>query len=207
MAKKQVLKLVSPIPPSVNHYLSYRAIIRNGKPLAMSYKTRDAVRYQQDFIKYVRKQVFDQRWKPSRDKRQHYYVDAVFYFPRIDMDANNYFKCMLDAITETGLIWMDDNVVCERVQKICYDSKNPRIELTIYPVDYIGVFDNASQVDEFESICIGCTRYKRNCSVLNNAKEGRVQEEIKDGACTKFAPENQGRKSKNGNKEEDGKAC
>ena len=84
MVKKQVLELVSPIPPSVNHYLSYRAIIRNGKPLAMSYKTRDAVRYQQDFIKYVRKQVFDQRWKPSRDKHQHYYVDAVFYFPRIE---------------------------------------------------------------------------------------------------------------------------
>lgn len=182
-----MLRLVSPIPPSVNHYLSYRAIMRNGKPLAMSYKTREAVRYQQDFIKYVRKQVVEQKWRPLRDKSQHYYVDAVFYFPRIDMDANNYWKCLLDAITETGLIWFDDNVVCERVQKIEYDSDNPRIELIIRPVDYIGLFDNKSQMDRFESICIGCKRFRRNCSILQKAKEGRAQKEIINGVCTKYA--------------------
>ena len=209
MSEQQELKLVSPIPPSVNHYLSYRAIMRNGKPLAMSYKTRDATKYQQEFIRYVRKQVFEQRWRPQHDKHQHYYVDAVFYFPRIDMDANNYWKCLLDAITETGLIWVDDNVVCERVQKICYDSKNPRIELTIHPVAYIGVFDNAPQMEEFESVCIGCTRYKRNCSVLSNAREGRIQEEISDGNCTKYAPskENTGRNTENGNKEDNEEDC
>ena len=70
---KQELKLVSPIPPSVNHYLSYRAIMRGGKPLAMSYKTREAVKYQQEFIKYVRKEVFAQKWHPNLDKNQHYY--------------------------------------------------------------------------------------------------------------------------------------
>ena len=204
MKQKRVLRLTSPIPPSVNHYLSYRAIMRGGKPLAMSYKTREATRYQQDFIKYVRQQVFAQKWRPLRDKYHHYYVDTVFYFPRIDMDANNYFKCMLDAITETGLIWLDDNVVCERVQQICYDSKNPRIDLTIYPVDYVGIFDNVPQMEAFESICVGCSRYKRNCSVLNNAKDGKVQEEIKDGTCAKFAPCNNGRKSKDGNKKESG---
>lgn len=199
MNKKQQLKLVSPIPPSVNHYLSYRAIMRNGKPLAMSYKTREAVRYQQDFIKYVRKQVVEQKWRPLRDKYQHYYVDAVFYFPRIDMDANNYWKCLLDAITETGLIWFDDNVVCERVHRIEYDSKNPRVELTIYPVEYIGVFDNAPQMEAFESVCVGCNRYDRNCSLLVNARQGRVQEEIQNGVCSKFAPKNKGRTSKDGN--------
>ncbi len=203
-AKKRVLKLTSPIPPSVNHYLSYRAIMRGGKPLAMSYKTREATRYQQDFIKYVRQQVFAQKWRPLRDKYQHYYVDTVFYFPRIDMDANNYFKCMLDAITETGLIWLDDNVVCERVQQICYDSKNPRVELTIYPVDYVGIFDNVSQMEAFESICIGCKRYGRNCSILANAKQGRQQDDIKDGICLKYAPENK-EKDKDGNDEKDGK--
>jgi len=183
-----MLRLVSPIPPSVNHYLSYRAIMRNGKPLAMSYKTKEAVRYQKDFIKYVQRQVVEQGWRPLRDKHQHYYVDAVFYFPRIDMDANNYFKCLLDAITETGMIWFDDNVVCERVQRIEYDHGNPRVELTIYPVDYIGVFDDAPQMEAFESICVGCTRYKRNCSLLQNAKEGRVQEEIRDGRCQRYTP-------------------
>ena len=183
--RKRVLKLTSPIPPSVNHYLSYRAIMRNGKPLAMSYKTREATRYQQDFIKYIRQQVFAQKWRPLHDKYQHYYVDADFYFPRIDMDANNYWKCMFDAITETGLIWVDDNVACERVHHIYYDSDNPRIELTITPVDYIGVFENASQMGEFESVCVGCKRYKRNCSILTKLKQGRIVPEYVDGACTK----------------------
>ena len=194
MEHKRVLKLTSPIPPSVNHYLSYRAIMRGGKPVAMSYKTREATRYQQDFIKYVRQQVFAQKWRPLRDKYQHYYVDAVFYFPRVDMDANNYWKCMFDAITETGLIWVDDNVACERVQKICYDSKDPRIDLTIYPVDYVGIFDNVPQMEAFESICVGCSRYKRNCSILANAKQGKYQEDIKDGVCLKRAKGKQGEK-------------
>lgn len=199
---KQELKLVSPIPPSVNHYLSYRAIMRNGKPLAMSYKTREATKYQQEFIKYVRKEVFNQRWKPNRDKFQHYYIDADFYFPRIDMDCNNYWKCMFDAITETGLVWIDDNVTCERVNHIYYDSENPRIELTIRPTDYIGVFENASQMEAFEAICVGCKRYKRNCSVLQKAKEGRIQREIVDGVCTKYA-ENSREEDDYGNCEED----
>lgn len=199
---KQELKLVSPIPPSVNHYLSYRAIMRNGKPLAMSYKTREATKYQQEFIKYVRKEVFNQKWKPNRDKFQHYYIDADFYFPRIDMDCNNYWKCMFDAITETGLVWIDDNVTCERVNHIYYDSENPRIELTIRPTDYIGVFENTSQMEAFEAICVGCKRYKRNCSVLQKAKEGRIQREIVDGACTKYA-ENSREEDDHGNYEED----
>lgn len=186
MNKKQQLKLVSPIPPSVNHYLSYRAIMRNGKPLAMSYKTREAVRYQQDFIKYVRKQVVEQKWRPLRDKYQHYYVDAVFYFPRIDMDASNYFKCMLDAITETGLIWFDDNVVCERVQRIYYDTDNPRIELEITPVDYCGIFDNAEELEQFEQRCSTCMRHRRNCSILNGIKIGRTLPEVAGKECTKY---------------------
>ena len=117
---------------------------------------------------------------------QHFYIDAIFYFDRTDRDPNNYFKCMLDAITDTGLVWVDDNVTCERVQRIYYDSKNPRIELTIYPVDYIGVFDNASQLEQFESRCVECNRYKRNCSILQKAKEGRIQEDIDNLQCKKF---------------------
>lgn len=200
--EKQTLKLVSPIPPSVNHYLSYRAIMRNGKPLAMSYKTREATKYQAEFIKYVRKEVFNQKWRPQHDKFQHYYVDADFYFPRVDMDCNNYWKCMFDAITETGLVWVDDNVTCERVNRIYYDTENPRIELTIRPVDYIGVFDNASQMEEFESICIGCKKYKRNCSLLKKAREGRIQKEIINGVCTKYAEDTR-EETENGNNEED----
>ena len=55
-------------------------------------------------------------------------------------------------------------------------------------MDYIGVFDNASQLEQFESRCIGCNRYKRNCSILQKAKEGRVQEEVAGLECGKYKP-------------------
>ena len=180
------LKLISAIPPSVNHYLAYRAIMKNGKPMAMSYKTPEAVKYRSEFAGYVAAEVQRQGWDAKVNKTQHFYVDAVFYFPQIDLDANNYFKVMLDAITDTQLIWVDDNVVCERVQGIYYDSENPRVELTIHPVDYIGVFQNASQLELFQSNCVGCTRYKRNCSLLKKAIEVRIQKEIHDGFCESY---------------------
>lgn len=117
---------------------------------------------------------------------QHFYLDAVFFFPQIDMDAQNYFKVMCDAITDAKCIWEDDNVVCERVQGIFYDSDNPRIEMTIHPVSYIGVFENASQLDEFESRCVGCARHTRNCSILGRAKKGRIQPEVSNGVCSAY---------------------
>ena len=186
----ETLKLTSPIPVSVNHYIKPRTFITwKGKtPIAnvTMYETADAKAYKKQFKKYVIEQIKEQNYSLSPNKTQHFYIDCVFYFERIDQDPNNYFKLPLDAITETQLIWIDDNTTCERVNAIYYDSKNPRIELTIYPVDYIGVFQNSSQLEKFESNCIGCSRYKRNCSILRQAKEGRIQEEIIDGTCKKY---------------------
>ena len=182
----EVLKLVSPMPESVNHYFRYRAFIKDGKAKAMGYKTNAAADYQRTFGEYVKKEVAKQGWEMSRNKFQHYYVDAVFYFPRVDKDPNNYWKLLLDAITQTGVVWQDDNITCERVNRICYDSKNPRIELEIYPVEYVGVFDNLEQLELFESRCAGCRRCSNNCSVLKKAKEGRVQSDIQDGVCQAF---------------------
>lgn len=180
------LKLISPLPPSVNHYLSYRAIIKNGKPMAMSYKTKEAVNYQKNFSKYVKEEVKKQNFNIIPNKTQHFYIDAVFYFDRIDKDPNNYWKCLLDAITDTKSIWIDDNVTCERVMRIFYDSNNPRIELYIYPVDYIGIFDDISQLKDFESNCANCCKYKRNCTILKKAKEGRIQQDIVNNECLKY---------------------
>lgn len=180
------LYLVSEIPPSVNHYLAYRAIIKNGKPVAISYKTTEANKYQKNFIKYVKQEIKKQEWSLIPNSVQHFYVDAIFYFPRTDMDANNYWKVLLDAITDTKSIWLDDNVTCERVQGIYYDSDNPRIELVISPVEYIGIFENKSQLENFKSNCIGCNRYKRNCSILRNAINGKIQSEINNYNCKKF---------------------
>lgn len=180
------LNLVSEIPPSVNHYLGYRSVNRNGKHIAMSYKTSFASEYRKNFADYVTKEVYTQGWNLKPNKLQHFYVDAYFYFNRVDMDCNNYFKVMLDAITDTQLIWLDDNVVCERVQRILYDSCNPHIELVIYPVDYIGVFDNALQLETFKSNCFECTRNIDKCTILRKAIEGRLQNEINGCTCLSF---------------------
>ena len=160
--------------------------MRNGKPFASSYKKADVVKYRRDFAVYVTSEVEKQKYDLPVTKTQHFYVDAVFYFPRIDMDANNYFKVMLDSITDTQLVWSDDNVVCERVQGIYYDSANPRIELDIRPVDYIGVFKDAQQLEQYKADnCIGCNRYRRNCSLLANAIAGKIQSDFEINGCAK----------------------
>ena len=179
------LKLISEIPPSVNHYLGQRAILRGGKPISVAYCTKDAANYKKRFTEYVTGEASRQGWEMP-DKQRHIYVDAVFYFPMTDMDSNNYWKCMLDAITDSGRVWIDDNIVCERTQAIYYDSANPHVELTIHPADYIGIFEDMPHLEYFESKCFGCTRYARNCSLLNKAKAGRIQPEIKAGECTKY---------------------
>ena len=159
--------------------------MKNGKPMAMSYKKPEALKYQKEFSEYVKKEVKKQGWIKSDNKSQHYYMDCIFYFDRVDKDANNSFKCLADAITDSNVVWIDDTQLCERVQGIYYDSENPRVEIIVHEVDYIGVFNNTSQLEEFESNCIGCNRYKRNCSILQKAKEGRIQSEICDGICSK----------------------
>lgn len=184
----QSLKLVSPIPPSVNHYLAYRAVMKGGRPVAMSYKTAEAVRYQCAFADYVKAEAAKQGWQMADNHFQHYYMNAAFYFPRTDMDCNNYWKCMADAITYSGAVWNDDRQLCERVRGIWYDKDNPRIEIEIVPVDYIGVFENASQLEKFESGCISCKRYNRNCSLLKTLKQGVVSTDYVDGVCRKYSP-------------------
>lgn len=149
--------------------------------MAMVYETKEAKDYKKWFSSYIKEEIQKQQWNIEVNKTQHFYCDCVFYFDRIDKDCNNYFKLLLDAITETGMVWLDDNVVCERVQRIYYDTENPRIDIQIYPVDYVGVFDSHDELENFENKCITCKRYKRNCSLLRKAKEGRIQNEIQIG--------------------------
>lgn len=182
-----VLKLISPIPVSVNHYIKARAFLVKGKPQVLLYETAEAKKYKKEFVSYIKKQVKLQKWNWIPNKTQHFYVDCIFYFERIDKDANNYYKLLLDSITETKLVWLDDNVACERTNGVFYDSKNPRIEITIYPVDYVGIFPTINQLDNFKSNCILCKRYRNGkCSILKKAIEGRIQNEIKNLNCSEY---------------------
>lgn len=152
------------------------------------YETAEAKQYKIKFKKHIIEEIKNQNIKWIPNTIQHFYIDCIFYFDRIDKDPNNYFKLLLDSITETQLIWCDDNVTCERVNRIYYDSQNPRIEILIYPVDYIGIFDNQEQLDNFKkSNCIQCSRYKDGkCSLFVKAMEGRIQEELNNIKCNKL---------------------
>ena len=178
-----VLKLVVDDFISVNHYLGYTVRGRH----AVSYKTQEAKVFQKRFTEYVKEEVKKQGWLIDLSANQHYYVDAVFYFPRVDMDTNNYWKVAFDAITDSQVVWRDDNLACERVIKVMYDSKHPRIEYTIYKTDFIGVFDNREQLIEFEDKCTSCARYKKNCSLLKGLKEGRCSDDVtSEYVCLKY---------------------
>lgn len=183
----QTLRLVSPVPVSVNHYMKPRPFIAHGKPCVTMYESADAKEYKKQFSRYIKEQVKLQKYVTVPNKTQHFYCDCVFYFDRIDRDANNYFKLLLDAITDSQCVWIDDNVVCERVNAIYYDSRNPRIEISIYPVDYIGIFPNKESMTEFKLVCTTCSRYRDGrCSLLLKAIEGHIQNEIANYTCNKY---------------------
>lgn len=157
-----------------------------GRPLAVSYCTKEAKKYRKEFAEYVEREVVAQGWALTPNKEQHFYVDATFYFPRTDMDSSNCYKVLLDAITDTQKIWLDDNVALERTQGVFYDSQNPRVEIVISPVDYVGIFESKEELCAFEEKCTTCTRFSRNCSIIKKAKSGYIQDTIADGSCLKY---------------------
>lgn len=159
----------------------------HGKPTVVSYQTKDAKVYKESLKKIVETAVRESGFVPDSSVYRHYYVDCVYYFARIDQDSSNYDKCLLDAISETGLVWRDDNVALVRTQGVYYDKENPRIEIEIHPVEYIGVFENMESYDAFVRQCSVCKRGNRSCSVLRSAVEGRISGDIEHGVCRKFA--------------------
>lgn len=182
----QELKLIITDFISVNHYLAHRAFMKNKTPMVSCYKTQKAKEFQKNFAKYVIEEAEKQGWVTDPNPFQHYYVDTVYVFPRIDMDTNNYWKVPFDAITDSKVIWTDDNMACERVIKVMYDSENPRIEYTIYKTDFVGIFDSEIEYNNFKNKCESCKRFKRNCSILRNAVEGKIQSDIEDNICGKY---------------------
>ena len=189
---KRELKLTVTDFISVNHYTKLRSFItyHNGKPKAnaVKYVTAEANKAKERIAKYAIDEVRKQDWSYSENRFQHYYLDCVFYFPRIDMDDQNHYKIVTDAMN--GIVFIDDSSVLVRTQRIYYDSKNPRIEITVHEVDYIGIFDNKQLFNEFNNKCSTCTRGKKNCSIKVKAIEGRIQDEItqvdNQNICSKY---------------------
>lgn len=170
------------LPTSVNH-------IYGRNKFGSTYLKKEGKEYKTRMIKYIKEEVNKQSWI-KLDKGQYCYIDEIVYFNCAGRDADNLKKLQQDSISGSDVVWFDDTFALPRTNRVYIDSNNPRIELEITKVDFIGIFDNSELMDLFISRCKTCNRYKRNCSLLNNALEGRIQNEItkaeENWLCNKF---------------------
>lgn len=174
------LRLTVPLPTSLNklyvNQYRYNSKTRKNEPTGARVLSADGKKSKMLIQKATRNQMKKQEWDFEWTKENYLYLDAVIYFNKKGRDDNNQYKLLCDALE--GIVYDNDSRVLIRTQKIFYDAENPRMELYIHPVEYIGIFNNQDTLDKFEDTCKGCSRYGRNCSILAKAKEGRIQEEI-----------------------------
>lgn len=184
------LKLCLPVPLSVNQYLQPKGNIKTVKGKTFvditMYQNPKAKEYKETVKYIIRREANRVDWNSDITSDQHYYVDVDVYFERTDRDSDNIFKILFDTITESNIIWKDDRYGLPRVNKVCYNSEFPHIDVTITPVEYIGIFDNEDQLNQFKKQCETCNRRDRNCTVLRKAKEGRISDDIEDLECLRY---------------------
>lgn len=182
------LNLTIPVPTSINElYINqykFNPKTKKSEPTGARILSAKGKTTKRIIQKAARNQMKSQTWSYDFTKSGFVYIDLTFYFSRMGRDADNCLKLLQDSLQ--GIVFDNDSRVLCRVQRILYDTADPRVELEIRPVSYIGVFDSQQQLDEFESVCKGCSRYGNNCSILAKAKEGRIQEEIQDMKCSKY---------------------
>lgn len=185
MSNRLILTLQG-IPPSVNHYMGYRGVRKGNGCMVMAYMKPEAKTFKEEFSTYAKEQVKLQNWDIENTRKIHHYMDCVFYFDRTDKDEQNYMKVLCDSLN--GIAYIDDKNLLTRTNEIYYDPQNPRIEINIHPVEYRGIFPTEIHMNQFEDKCKECKRYNRNCSILNKAKEGKIQAEInQEFVCCKFS--------------------
>lgn len=174
------LYLTVPLPTSLNklyvNQYKFNPKTRKSEPTGARVLSAEGSKSKMLIQKDTRNQMKKQVWNFEYTKENFIYLDATIYFNRMGRDDNNLYKLLCDALE--GIVYDNDSRVLIRTQRIYYDTKEPRMELHIHPVEYIGIFDDQEMLDTFESVCKTCSRYANNCSILLKAKEGRIQEEI-----------------------------
>ena len=175
MSKKLFITL--PLPPGVNNYKKYRVIFQGGRPIATPYLTKQAEDFKEYAIFKLKAKAKEKDWEvPSKDK--YILIRLKFYMNKLGKDADNHIKLIQDVIQESGLIENDSKLI-PVVERLYVDQKDPRVKIALSELDWIGVFDNKNHRDLFiEKNCIGCKRYKRNCSILKSLDENKIVPEV-----------------------------
>lgn len=177
------------LPPSNNKYLIPTATIKGGKAYPSVYESKESKEFKRVFKGYLTRLVKNKDWDIEQTAEGHWYLDCVFVQSRTNQDSNNFFKVLLDSMT--GIVFKDDKNILVRVQKVAYNSGNPRFYLALHKADYTGVFKNDNELKEFQDSCQSCSRYRNgSCSILKAIKENREVSELEllndRYACSEF---------------------
>lgn len=168
--KEKTLRFSSPIPESVNHYLLDRVIRKGKNNLVIKYPSKGNVEYKKVFEPYIKQIVKDSGWDKEITRGKHYYLSTIFYFDRTDKDEQNYYKMPCDIMN--GIVYIDDSMILTRCDRIYYTYNKdvePHVEFTLYPVDYIGIWDSQEEYNNFLEQCKTCRNFKdMNCKRLQD---------------------------------------
>lgn len=171
-----ILKITSPIPPSVNKYLNYRVQRVNGRVFVQAYKSAETVTYENIFKGIVQDAMREYNWVQP-EKGKYIVVEAIFYFPRLGFDSNNHWKVPLDVFSYAG-VYGDDSSAIERVQRVYVDKENPRVEFTIKVSEIVGIFDDEKHLEDFKNFnCRFCTKDSNKCSIMKEALQNKINRE------------------------------
>lgn len=183
------LNLTLPVPTSLNklyiNQYSYNPKRRMQVPTGKRILSKEGTKSKNEIQAESRVQMQGQQWDYEWTKEGYLFLDTVIYFSRRGTDDNNIYKLLCDALE--GICYDNDSRVLVRTQKIMYSPNNPRVEVTLSPVDYVGIFDSKDEAEHFESACSDCSRYRKgSCAILKDSIVGTEREEVVDLTCTSY---------------------
>lgn len=175
------LKLELPVPTSINKlYINehqWDGRLKQRVPTGRRILSKEGKQVKAQIQGKARVQTQGQTWDYEWTKENFVYQDTIVYFARRGSDDNNIYKLLNDSLE--GITYDNDSRVLVRTKQIVYDPKNPRIEVHIYPVDFIGIFKDELAFIDFEDTCKDCSKYRKgSCSILKDSINGTVREEI-----------------------------
>jgi Holliday junction resolvase RusA-like endonuclease len=190
------LNLVLPLPTSINklyineYQWSYNPLTKKKErvPTGRRILSKEGRQVKAKIQGQARVQMKGQLWDYDWTKENFVYQDAIVYFARRGSDDNNIYKLLNDSLEK--IAYDNDSRVLVRTQRIVYDPKNPRVEVKLKPVDFIGIFENKDALLVFQTNCEMCSRYRNGkCSILQDSLAGTVREEvgsIHNPKCSKY---------------------
>lgn len=176
------------LPVSVNKYLAPSIAFRGNKAYPYMRETTEAKRFKEHFGNALKRKVRDIDWDKEVTREGHWYLDCQFVQKRVDEDSNNYLKILIDSLVD--IVCIDDNNILPRVERVMYSSKYPSFSIKLYRTDYVGLFKNKEDRQDFiDSQCAECKFYRNGaCSVLKSIDSSKLVDEYnpRDNICFKF---------------------